>query len=64
MIACHDETLPSCRIEAPVLESPDGEAASDEPCPRTVEILTVLNDVFDTLCPSTESGILKVAVSA
>ena len=70
MISGHDVTQQSCYVVASEAASArqlashaiDASALSDDE-PRMVEILTVLNDVFDTFCAPSESGILAGAQS-
>ncbi|MBA3314618.1 MAG: hypothetical protein M3552_09085 [Planctomycetota bacterium] len=70
MISCHDVTQHACYVveseaaSARQIASHRAETApmSDDE-PRMVEILTVLNDVFDSFCAPTESAILAGAHS-
>lgn len=59
MITCEPAVLPACTGEGPHPAALfDGcRPLSPSFCPRTIEILTVLNDVFDSLLPD-EAGTL------
>lgn len=54
MIACEPAADPACTGERPhpaFRTFDERRTAISSFCPRTVEILTVLNDVFDSLAP-------------
>ncbi len=72
MIPCHDTDNAMCyqsTVESPaflagqnVLVGLSPSATDDEP--RMVEILTVLNDVFDSIGSQSESGIFRTPLPA
>jgi hypothetical protein len=64
MIACHDASPASraCERTNAHAEETGADLSEEIACPRTVEILTVLNEVFDSFDPLSDAGILKSAV--
>jgi hypothetical protein len=67
MIACHDVSPAPCaseRTSSHADETGAGLSSEEIACPRTVEILTVLNEVFDAFDPLSDAGVLKSVVPA
>lgn len=72
MIPCHDANDAACyesTIESPAFAAAQNAWVALAPMgtdeePRMVEILTVLNDVFDSFNIQSESGVLSVPLPA
>jgi hypothetical protein len=61
--ACCDAAVDPAEVIEAFGASVAATSSSDEESPRMVEILTVLNDVFDSFCAPAESGVLAGARS-